>query len=166
MFFNNIAIWTKKKLRGLNVLFGLLHFIALVLIPVIIVACNYKLFAKADGLKLTAMGIIVVIILGLYSYLKIKKAVDKLPQIKLSHQRFKFTLQTILSLVPIIITLFALNVAKNDFNTAINVIKWCSVSFIGGVLIDGLFLKYFEQEIAIRSKALEMVEIEKRKGLV
>lgn len=166
MFFKDLSTWSKKKLRGLNALFSFLHFVALVLIPVIITATNYKLFSKAGTYKLTALGIIVVIILGLYSYIKLKKVIDELPQLKIGQQRFKFTAQTILSLVPLVIILFALEVAKTNYLIAINVIRWCSVSFIGGILIDGLFLKYIANEYSLRTKALEMVEIEKRKGLV
>lgn len=166
MFFKDIENWSKQKLRGLNILFSFLHFVALVLIPVIIVGINYKLFETAGTYKLTAIGIIVVVILGLYAYGKLKKVIDDLPQVKLGQQRFKFSIQAILSLIPIIIILVALNFAKNDYLIAINVIKWCSVSFGCGILIDGLFLKYIDAEIKLRAKALELVEVEKRKGLV
>ena len=166
MFFKNIENWSKQKLRGLNILFGFLHFVALVLVPVIITGINYKLFEAGGNFKLTAVGIIVVVILGLYAYTKIKKAIDDLPQVKLGQQRFKFSIQAILSLLPIIIILVALNFAKNDYLIAINVIKWCSVSFGCGILIDGLFLKYIDAEINLRAEASKLVEIEKRKGLV
>ena len=167
MFFSNISKWSKQKLRGLNILFSLLHFVALVLVPVIITGVNYKLFNKDNGgLKLTAVGVIVVVILGLYAYTKLKKTIDDLPQIKLGQQRFKFSIQAILSLMPIIIVLIALNFAKNDYLIAINVIKWCSVSFGGAILIDGLFLKYITAEIKLRAKALELVEVDKRRKLV
>jgi hypothetical protein len=166
MFFKDISNWNGKKLRGLNILFSLLHFVALVLVPIIITGINYKLFETGGNFKLTAIGIIVVVILGLYAYGKLKKAIDELPQVKLGQQRFKFSIQAILSLIPIIIILVALNFAKNDYLIAINVIKWCSVSFGGGILIDGLFLKYIDAEIKLRAKALELVEVEKRKKLV
>jgi hypothetical protein len=96
----------------------------------------------------------------------LKKTIDDLPQIKLGQQRFKFSIQAILSLMPIIIVLIALNFAKNDYLIAINVIKWCSVSFGGAILIDGLFLKYINAEIKLRAKALELVEVDKRRKLV
>jgi hypothetical protein len=167
MFFKNIDKWSKQKLRGLSFLFSLLHFVALVLVPIIITAVNYNLFANAEGgFKLTAIGIIVVVILGLYAYVKLKKAIDNLPQIKLSQQRFKFTIQTILALMPIIIILIGINLAKSNFNIAMNVLKWSSVSFGVAILIDGLFLRYITAEVELRSKALELVEIEKRKKLV
>ena len=166
MFFKDLSKWSKQKLRGLNILFGLLHFTALVLIPVVIVAINYKLFEKVDGFQLTATGIIVVIILGLYSYIKLKKVIDGLPQVKLSQQKFKFSFQTLLGLMPLAIVLFALEITKTNYLIAINCIKWCSISFVGALLIDGLFLKYIDQEVALRTKTLELVEIEKRKGLV
>lgn len=167
MFFKNIDKWSKNKLRGWNITFSLLHFIALVLVPIIIVGINYDLFTNSEGgFKLTAVGIIVVVILGLYAFVKLKKVVDNLPQLKHSHQAFKFTIQTILSLVPIAIILIGLEFAKKDFMIAVEVIKWCSISFVGAILIDGLFLKYIQQELDLRMKTLEMVEIEKRKGLV
>ena len=166
MFFNDISSWNGKKLRELNILFGFLHFAFLVLIPIIITGVNYKLFTNGEGLKLTAIGVIVVVILGLYAYSKLKEVIDELPQVKLGQQRFKFSIQAILSLIPIIIILVALNFAKNDYLIAINVIKWCSISFGGAILIDGLFLKYISAEIKLRAKSLELVEVEKRKGLV
>lgn len=166
MFFKGIDKWSKGKLRGLKALFSFLHFTALVLIPVIITGVNYKLFETGGTYKLTAIGIIVVVILGLYAYGKLKEVIDELPQVKLGQQRFKFSVQTILSLVPIVIILVALEYAKNDYLIAINVIKWCSVSFAGAIVIDGLFLKYIKAELSLRNKALELVEVEKRKGLV
>ncbi len=167
MFFKDISNWSKQKLRGLNILFSLLHFIAIVLIPIIITSVNYELFSNSEGgLKLTAVGAIVVVILGLYAYIQMKKVIEDLPQIKIGQQRFKFTIQAILSLLPIIIIIVGLEFAKKDFMTAVNVITWCSVSFGCGVLIDGLFLKYIKAELSLRSKALELVEIEKRKKMV
>lgn len=167
MFFKNIDKWSKNKLRGLNLVFSLFHFIFLVLIPIVIVGVNYDLFGKTeDGFKLTAIGIIVVVILGLYAYIKLKKAMDNLPQLKVSQQRFKFTIQTILSLIPIVIIQIGVQLAKADFIIAVNVIQWCSLSFAVAMLIDGLALKYIHQEVEIREKTLEMVEIEKRKELI
>lgn len=167
MFFNNIEKWSKSKLKGMNILFSLLHFIALVLVPIIIVGKNYGLFSNEEGgLKLTAIGIIVVVILGLYAFTKLKRVIEELPQIKLGQQRFKFSIQMLLSLLPIVIIMAGLQLAKANFIIAVNVIQWCSVSFIGAVLIDGLFLKYIHQELSLRMKSLEMVEIEKRKELV
>lgn len=167
MFFKEIDKWSQKKLKRVNGLFTLLHFIALVVIPIIIVGFNYQLFSKEEGgFKLTAIGIIVVIILGLYAYFKLRKVINDLPQIKKSQQCFKFTSQMILSLLPICIILAGLQLAKSNFLLAIEVIQWCSISFVGAVLIDGLFLKYIHQEVSIRAKTLEVVEIEKRKGLI
>lgn len=167
MFFKDIETWTSKKLRGLNVLFSFLHFIALVLIPIIIVGTHYDLFTKEEGgFKLTGIGIIVVVILGLYAYIKMKKVVDGLPQIKLTQQRFKFSLQAILSLIPLIILLVAINYAKTNYELAFKVAKYCLISFASAVVIDGLFLKYIDQEKAIRTKTLDLVEVEKRKGLM
>ena len=43
---------------------------------------------------------------------------------------------------------------------------YCLISFTIAELIDGLFLKYLKAEYSLRAKAMEVVEIENRKGLI
>ena len=168
MFFKNIGTYNKKKLRGLNIVFSLLHFIALVIVPIIIVCTNYKIFQQSNdvGVKLTGVGIIMFVVVGLFAFIKLKNAVAELPQITFKQQRLKFTLQTIFSLIPYLLITLLLFYAKTNVMIAYTTFTYCVISFTVAELIDGLFLKYLKAEYSLRAKAMEVVEIENRKGLI
>ena len=167
MFFTNIESYGKKKLRMLNAIFGILYFMASVVAPVIIVGINYELFKKTEATtKLTAVGIICVIVLGFYAYNKLKTAIDSLPQIKHNQQCFKFTIQMFIEMIPFIIISLLLFFARNEIDTAYKTFSQCMISIFISKFIDGMFCKYLKAELDLRYKALEIVEIEKRKELV
>ena len=63
----NISTFTKREINGLAIVLNLLYFALMVVIPTIIVCSQYNLFYKAETMtKLTGVGIIVVVILGIY----------------------------------------------------------------------------------------------------
>ena len=96
MFLKNIGTYNKKKLKSLNIIFGLLHFIALVIVPIIIICNNYQIFKNNDvAVKLTGVGLIMFVVLGLFAFIKLKNVVADLPHVTYKQQTFKFTLQTI-----------------------------------------------------------------------
>lgn len=166
MFFKDLEKMSKSKLKMLNVLFGILNFIASVLIPIIIVGINYQLFTKTEAsTKLTAVGVICVIILGFYAYNKIKNVIDNFPQLTHKQQQFKFTIQMIVEMIPFFIIAVLLFFAKNETEIAFNTFGACMISIGISKLIDGLFCKYLKAEYDLRYKSLELVEIEKRKEL-
>lgn len=167
MFFKNIGKYNKNKLRGLNILFGLLHFVALVLVPTIIICTKYKIFQHNElTIKLTGVGLVLFVVLGLFAFIKLKNIVADLPEITYKQQAFKFTLQTIFSLIPYLLITMLLFYAKNDVIIAYNTFTYCLISLGIAELIDGLFLKYIKAEYKLRAKAMEVVEIENRKGLI
>ena len=167
MFFQNIESYDKKKLRMLNAIFGILYFITSVIAPVIIVGINYELFKTTEATtKLTAVGIICVIVLGFYAYNKLKNAIDSLPQIKHNQQCFKFTIQMFTEMIPFIIISLLLFFARNEIDTAYKTFSQCMLVIFISKFIDGMFCKYLKAELELRYKALELVEIEKRKELV
>ncbi len=167
MFFKNIANYSKSTMRILTLIAHIVYVGLLVVGPTIIIASRYKLFEKASvGLKITGVGFIFFVILGLYGYIKIKQTVDKLPQIKLSQQRVKFTLQTIISLMPLGLIVVASVLVRDDINRAFNTMLMCVGFFIGSILWDGLILKYVIAENELRSEALKNKEVRKREDLV
>ena len=167
MFFKNLETFTKKKLRTLNALFGVLYFIASVLVPIIIVGINYKLFDSVEATtKLTAVGVICVIILGFYAFNKMKNAIENLPQLTHNQQCFKFTIQMFVEMIPFAIIGVLLFFAKNEIDVAYKTFCQCMIAIGVSKLIDGLFCKYLKAEYDLRNKSLELVEIEKRKELV
>lgn len=167
MFLKNIGTYNKKKLRGLNIIFGLLHFIALVIVPTIIICTNYQIFKHNEiAVKLTGVGIILFVVLGLFAFIKLKNAVADLPQITYKQQCAKFTLQTIFSLIPYLLITLLLFYAKTNVMIAYTTFTYCLISLGCAELIDGLFLKYIKAEYNLRAKAMEVVEVENRKGLI
>lgn len=167
MFFKNLETFDKKKLRMLNVIFGILYFIASVVVPIIIVGINYNLFQSVEAqTKLTAVGVICLIILGFYAYNKMKNAIENLPQLTHKQQCFKFTIQMFIEMMPFAIIGVLLFFAKNETQVAFNTFGACMIAIGISKLIDGLFCKYLKAEYDLRNKSLELVEIEKRKKLV
>lgn len=167
MFFKNLETLEKKKLRMLNAIFGILYFIASVIVPIIIVGIKYSLFKSVEATtKLTGVGIICVIILGFYAYNKMKNAIENLPQLTHKQQCFKFTIQMIIEMMPFGIICGLLFYAKNEIEMAFDTFMACMISIIISKLIDGLFCKYLKAEYDLRNKSLELVEVEKRKELV
>ena len=167
MFFKNLETFDKKKLRMLNVIFGILYFIASVVVPIIIVGINYNLFQSVEAqTKLTAVGVICLIILGFYAYNKMKNAIENLPQLTHKQQCFKFTIQMFIEMMPFAIIGVLLFFAKNETQVAFNTFGACMIAIGVSKLIDGLFCKYLKAEYDLRNKSLELVEIEKRKKLV
>lgn len=167
MFFKDLDKMEKKKLRMLNATFGILYFIASVVVPIIIVGVNYNLFKNVEATtKLTAVGMICVVILGFYAFNKLKYVLDNLPQLTYKQQCFKFTIQMFIEMIPFIIIGVLLFFAKNEIDVAFNTFWQCMIAISISKLIDGLFCKYIKAEYDLRNKSLELVEIEKRKGLV
>lgn len=167
MFFKQIKTYSKKKLRVLNITFSLLYFIALVVIPIIIVCENYAIFEQAEATtKLTGIGVIMVVVLGFFAFVKLKDAVDSLPQLVYKQQCIKFTLQMLFGLIPYGLIIGLLIFARNEFEIAYNTSLWSMISLVAAHLLDGLVIKYLKAELALRNKALELVEVELRKGLV
>lgn len=167
MFFKNISEWSKKKLRIWNLICGFLYLIMVLIIPIIIVCTRYRIFKETSATyKLTGFGIIFFIILGVYSYVKLKKMVAKLPQITLKQQQVKFSLDMLFSLIPYILLILAFWFTKDNVSIAYKTMLECVISLTAATLFEGIFYKYIQAEYEIRSKALEMNEIDKRRSRV
>ena len=167
MFFKNISEWSKKKLRIWNLICVFLYLIMVLVIPIIIVCTRYRIFKETSATyKLTGFGIIFFIILGIYGYIKVRKMINKLPQITLQQQRVKFTLSMFFNLIPSLLLILAFWFTKDNVNLAYKTMLDCVIAIACATLFDGLFCKYLAAELEIRNKALELNEIDKRRGKV
>lgn len=167
MFFNNIASYSKAKMRVLTIICNIIYVGLLVVGPSIIIGCRYAIFGTSSaGVKLTGVGAILFVIVGLYAYIYIKKLMHKLPDISLNQQRVKYTIEMVLNLAPMLILLIASILVRDDITKAFNTLLMCFGFFIGAIIFDGLFLKYIEAENTIRKKALLNKEVTKRESLV
>ncbi|MGM9969782.1 MAG: hypothetical protein ACI35S_05235 [Anaeroplasma sp.] len=167
MFFKNIESYSKKCMLVLTIICNIIYVGLLVVGPSIIIGCRYAIFENVSArYKLTGLGIILFIVLGLYAYIKIKKTIRKLPEIKLSQQRVKFTLEMVFDSIPLILIIVAAVLARDNVTKAFDTMLMCLGFFLAAILFDGLFLKYIDAENAIREKALLNKEIAKRESLV
>lgn len=167
MFFKNIDTWSKKKLRTVDIVANLIYIVLLLVIPIIIICNEYDIFTNTTATyKLTGVGIIVFVLLGLYAYKLLKENVDKMPQVTLNQQRFKFTLKGIFALMPLLIITVGFALVKDDLVLAYNTFNKCMWLMIAANVFDMLFLKYIEAEKDIRADALKINEVEKRRNLV
>lgn len=162
MFFNDIASWSKTKLRAYWISFNVVYFIASILIPIIIVGCRYEIFKKSSAYRLTGWGIVLIIIIVVVAIKIINKMLNKLPESTLAEQRVKYTALGVKSLILPIFVLVVMLMFKKNFDLAFNTCLWCVISFIAGILVDMFFIKYLDRELDLRNKAKEQNEINKR----
>ena len=167
MFFSNIDSYSKKKMLILTIICNIIYVGLLVVGPSIVVGCRYAIFeAASTRYKLTGVGIILFVILGMYGYVKIKKVIRKLPEVKLSQQRVKFTLEMIFDVLPLVLIIVAAVFTRDNVTKAFDTMLMCLGFFLGAIVFDGLFLKYIDAENALREKALMNKEVAKRESLV
>lgn len=163
----NISTFTKREINGLAIVLNLLYFALMVVIPTIIVCSQYNLFYKAETMtKLTGVGIIVVVILGIYLLTKCKDAINNLPEITYKQQCLKFTIQLALAGFVFFVIFWAFIMAKDNIDLAYKVFVRCLISIAFGYVVDLGFLKYVNAELKIRQAALFDKEKDKRKGLI
>lgn len=170
MFFD-LSKLSKQKFMLVKVIFELIYIILLVVGPTIVVCSKYKIFEKVSEsatvtVKLTGVGIVLIIILGIYLYSKVSRSISKLPEIKLTHQRIKFTAQMIFGLIPIGLVLVGLVLAKDNINLAFDTATTCVVYILIAKIFDGLCLKYVDAESAIREEAARLNAIDARRDKV
>ena len=167
MFFKDIKSYNKATLRTLKIIFSSFYIIFLLIIPVTIVCCKYHLFKKhTTDYSITGVGLIFFVILGIYVYKKIKKLLEKLPELTYSQQKFKFTMQTFVNVIPLILILIGMFLVADNIKVAYETFSLCLIFFIFAEIIDGFCLKYIDAELELRKKALEQKEIEDRKDKV
>lgn len=162
MLFNDISTWSKSKLRMVRAVSYILYALAVLIVPIFIIAIRYQVF-HATNYKLTGWGIICLMIVFFVGYGLINRLVNKMPQITLNQQRVKFTIQLILKcIVPVGLIIIACLI-KDDMEKAIDTMILICTSYVIGIGIDYLAIQYLEEEVDLRAKALEQKEIDKRK---
>jgi hypothetical protein len=168
MFFD-LSNLSKKQFNSIRIIFELIHILLLVVGPSIVVCTKYKIFEKTVAnptIKLTGVGIILVVILGLYFYTKIMQTINKFPEIKLSQQRIKFTIQMLFGMLPVGLILIGLILAKDNVNLAFDTAIMCLGFILIAKLFDGLCLKYVHAELTLREEAAKFNEIQSRRNKV
>lgn len=167
MFFKNIAAWSKKKFIGVSILFEVLYFVLQALVPAIIICSKYNVFGKTEGFRnITGLGLVVVVCIGIYSIIAIKRQLKKIPQVTVLSQRIKFGIELAFDLLFIIPAVYTMFVLKENVQLAFNTFFTCAWFFVAAILVNDLFIKFLDAEWIIRNHAKLNKESKKREGVV
>ena len=164
MFFKDIENWTLSKVRKNWIFFNLLYLLAMLVAPVIIVAGQYGWFQTSDKLKLfsgwSLIVLVIVVVIGLFA---LRKVLRKLPDETAKQQKLKYTIEMIEGLILPFLVIFVSYQFKIALEQAFNTVVYCSMCWIVGVLIDGLFVKYLDKELFYQQELDHQSALEKRK---
>lgn len=167
MFWKDLENWDKKKYRTYKIICELVYFLFMVVVPTIIVCCKYDLFTTVNTTKrLTGVGFIMVVVLGIYAYMKIRQSLKKLPDTEYKERVFKFTLEMVFTAIPFILLIIACVLVRDNLVLAFNTMLWCLISFTAAAVWDGLTLKYLDAESTLRNQAKIQKAVDKRKNVV
>ena len=163
MFFKDIAEWSKRKVFWMDILFSAIYIVFMIVIPIIIIAVNYGAGETVEKSKLlTSWSLVFVLIVAVVGIFALSKLARKLPDETFKQQTVKYTLELVQSLILPVLGFVVLHQFKVNFDIAYKVISWCIVSFICGILVDGLILKYIDKELSFNKELDHRAEIEKR----
>lgn len=163
MWFKNIENWSQKQLRREFITYGIFYLMFALIIPCIIVGVKYDLI-KSSSVRLTGVGLILVVVIAVFLLKGVKNILLKLPQEQHKEQCLKFTILMIYSLMLPIGGILLLNLIKTNVTLACDTLTKCLASFIFSIMIDYMSLKYLEVEFDFRQEAKHQLEVEKRKG--
>ena len=163
MFFKDIAEWSKRKVFWMDILFSAIYIIFMIVIPIIIIAVNYGVGETVEKSKLlTSWSLVLILIVAVVGIFAISKLARKLPDETFKQQTVKYTLELVQRLILPVLGFVALHQFKVNFDLAYTVLSWCIISFICGILVDGLVLKYIDKELSFNKELDHRAEIEKR----
>ena len=163
MFFKDIAEWSKRKVFWMDILFSAIYIIFMIVIPIIIISVNYGAGETVEKSKLlTSWSLVFILIAAVVGIFALSKLARKLPDETFKQQTIKYTLELVQDLILPVLGFVALHQFKVNFDLAYTVLSWCIVSFICGILIDGLVLKYIDKELSFNKEIDHKAEIEKR----
>ncbi len=161
MWFKDIEKWSQKKLK-LNFLFyGLIYFSMALVAPIVIVGCKYDLI-KSSATKLTGVGMILAICVGVFLFRILKKLLNKLPQETKKEQIYKYIFLMIYSLMIPAFGIMVLQLIKQNVDLACDTLTWCLGFICGSIVLDHLALKFLEAEWDLRQEAKHQIEVNKR----
>ena len=164
MWFKQLATWPQGKLRTHHLFYSILYLSFALVIPCIIIGIKYNLI-KSSSIRLTGMGMILVVILAVFLFKGVLKIFLKLPQDTHKEQLLKFNILMVYHLIIPIILLFLINLIKQNVMLACDTLTKCIASFITATIIDYTTLKYLEVEFDLRKEARHKIEVDKRTAI-
>lgn len=167
MFFGKIETWSKKKIWVATIVCYLIYSCLLLVGPAVTIMLKYDIFKHAENNnRLSGIALLFLVVFLLYAYIMACKFLNKLPQVTINEQRFKFGTQTALKIIPLGAAIFALWIARDNVILAFNTALICLAFILAAVVFDGLFIKFIDAEWNIRSAAKFDKEKAKRSDVV
>lgn len=164
MFFKDIETWTLSKVRKYWALFNILYLLAMLVAPIIIIAGQYGWFQTSEKIKLLSgwclIILVICVVIGLFA---LRKVLRKLPDETIKQQKLKYTIEMLEALILPFLVIFVSYQFKLALEQAFNTVVYCSICWIAGVLIDGLFVKYLDKELFYQQELDHQSALEKRK---
>lgn len=161
MWFKDIENWSQSKLKTNFLIYGFLYFVLVLIVPTVIIGTKYNLI-KSSSLRLTGMGLILVVFIAVFLLKGLKRLLNKLPQDELKEQRFKFIALLIYSLMLPVGGILLLQLIKQNVTLACDTISYCLYSIIAAIVLDHLTLKFLEVEWDLRQEAKHQIAVNKR----
>lgn len=147
---------TKKKMLLVTVIAYTTYFLFTILAPIITICVKFDLFnaAKESRIKLSGWAVVLIIVAVVVSLFLIKRAVNKMSDIRPANAYFKYTLQTVSNLILPIAVLLVAYLFKKDMELAGSTLTLMAIFYMVGGLIDGLVISFIDRENKIRDGAL------------
>lgn len=163
MFFKDIETWSWKKIKWLWILFNSLYLIAMIVVPIITTCSVYGWFQTTEKITLfSGWSLFGLLLIGAIGLIVVNKVIRKLPDETTTERRIKYTIQMLEKmLLPIFLILLAwqFNLATQN---ATRFIIYASISWMVGIAIDGLFVKYLDKEFFYQQEINKKSAIEAR----
>jgi len=153
MFFNDIDSWTKKKLYLVTAIWAFAYLVCACIIPVIIVCAKYNIFGQSS-FKLTAIGLITIIIVITVGWRALLWLVKMLPQQTKKQQIFRYSIELVIAMILPLLGLWLIHLIKVNADLACSTIQACCYCWIGALLINYTGLK----SLRVQFKANEEVD--------
>ena len=164
-FLKNLS---KKQMILLTISTYVIYFLCTILAPVITICIKFDLFnaAKESKLKISGWALVLLIIAAVVGLFILKRAINKMSDIRPANAYFKYTLQTISNLVLPLLVLLVGGLFKKDIDLASSTLTLMCFYYIAGGLIDGAVISFIDRENKIRDGALLDKEKEARRSKV
>lgn len=171
----NLADWSQKKLKTVNVCMNVLYFALTFLAPIIVVVVEFCKLSASASTKVSMIFIIFAVCIVLICARLLKKQVEKIKILNIDGtynnkaRTFKHIMLSIYKLVlPVAILIVSVvfsTFLKEQIDFYVTLIIIIVSFYIAGGLVDSLILAFLDEELEIRDRVAEQNAISLRSGI-
>lgn len=165
----NFENFSKNKMRWVTIASYVTYFLISIFAPVLTVCIKYGLFngeGTSTKVSISGWAAVLLIIVAVIGMTLLKKAIGKIPDVKIGMARFKYTLQTISSCIVPLAAFYVIHLFQTNIALACETGYWLAGWFLLAALFDGIVISSVDRENKFRQAAAFDVEKEKRKDKV